>query len=154
MQKTKNINSGQNDPIQLADFQSSECGVMYRVKPGFLRNETIGDTTFVDLFCTNNCSGYHDPTATLSGDSVMITVSYGRRAVQYVLLNGEYLDDNELSLHAKDSILMQETSMMAACDCCFIFKLKILGLDSTKKYMYFYNEQFVDPEFKTKIRTE
>ncbi|MNY34970.1 hypothetical protein D3C86_1693490 [compost metagenome] len=127
---------------------------MYRVKPGFVRNETIGDTTYFDLFCTNNCGGYHDPGASLSGDSVMITVPYGKRAVRYSLLNGEDLDEDELDLHLKDSILMEETLMKTTCDCCFTFKLKILGLDPSKKYRYFYNEQFVDPEYKTKILKE
>ena len=145
---------GQKYLVQLADFQSSECVIMYHVKPGFVRNETIGDTTYIDLYCTNNCSGYHNPSINLSGDSVQITVPYGRREIRYLLRNGEYLDEDDVDLHPKDSVLTEEKIVRATCDCCFTFKLKILGLDPKKKYWYVYNGQFIDPNYKTKIVLE
>lgn len=138
----------QTDSVRLVDIQSSECGGMYRVKPGFIRKETIGDTTFMSLFCSNNCAGYHDPSVSLSGDSVLIHFGYGKRVTRFKLLNGEYIDEEEINLHSKDSILEEVTEAIATCDCCYTFELKVLGLDAAANYNYFYNERYIDPNYK------
>lgn len=71
----------QADSIRLVGFESTECEGIYSVKPGFIRNETIGDTTFVRLFCSNNCEGFHDPKVLLQGDSVQFIVAGGKREI-------------------------------------------------------------------------
>lgn len=139
----------QKDSVRLVDIQSSECKAMIEVIPGFLRKETIGDTTYINLFCSNNCAGYNSPEVTLSGDSVNIQIHYGTKTIRYLLKNGQYIDEDELNTHPKDSVLEEQTETIAACDCCYTFELKILGLDSSKVYSYFYNNQFVDPNYKT-----
>ncbi len=136
------------DSVRLVDIQSSECGGMYQVKPHFLEKETIGDTTYISLSCSNNCAGYHDPSVSLSGDSVLIEIGYGEKITRFKLLNGEYISEEEISLHAKDSILEEVIESFATCDCCYTFNLKILGLDTSKAYTYFYNERFIDPNYK------
>lgn len=138
----------EKDSVRLVDIQSSECGGMYPIKPHFLGKETVGDTTFISLSCSNNCSGYHDPSVSLSGDSVLIHFGYGERVTRFKLLNGEYMDEEEINLHSKDSILEEVTEAIATCDCCYTFNLKILGLDPSKAYTYFYNKKFIDPNYK------
>ncbi len=64
----------QKDSVRLVDFQSSECGETHSKKPHFLSKETIGDTTYISLSCSNYCNGYHDPFVSLHGDSVEIRV--------------------------------------------------------------------------------
>lgn len=34
------------------------------------------------------------------------------------------------------------------CNCCYTFELKTLGLDSSKQYHYFYNGEYIDPDYK------
>lgn len=142
------VAQAQKDSVRLVNIQSSECGGMYYVQPHFLRKETVGDTTFITLSCSNNCSGYHDPSVSLSGDSVLIKVGYGERITRFKLLNGQYLEEEEINLHAKDSILEEVTESIAMCDCCFTFELKVLGLDTGENYNYFYNGKFIDPDYK------
>lgn len=152
----------QKNSVQLVDIQSSECAGMYPVQPHFLSKEMVGDTTYVSLFCTNNCSGYNRPKVSLSADSVKINIGYGARIEEtkmFYRINGKLMDSDELTEweaknHPKkydrsDSTLMiVVTELIATCDCCYTFDLKILGLDSLRNYYYFYNEEFIDPNYK------
>ncbi|MGV3611165.1 MAG: hypothetical protein ACO1N0_09465 [Fluviicola sp.] len=151
----------QTDSIRLVDIQSSECGGMYRVKPGFIRKETSGDTTLMSLFCSNNCAGYHSPGVTWSGDSVFITIHAGEKGMSpsiYYRVNGVIYSPEDLSARERKYdkkysrsdtvIVMEESLMMASCNCCYTFELKVTGLDPSKPYKYFYNEQYIDPEYK------
>lgn len=138
----------QNNIVRLVDIQSSECGGMYYVEPHFLSKETIGDTTYIRLSCSNNCAGYNNPEVRLSADSVLISIHYGSKTTRLKLLNGKYITEEDINSHPKDSILEEVTETFAACDCCFTFDLKILGLDSSKQYQYFYNEVYIDPNYK------
>lgn len=138
----------QTDSVHLVDIQSSECEGVYYVEPHFLSKETIGDTTFISLSCSNNCAGYNSPEVRLSGDSVLISIHYGAKTTRLKLLNGKYIPEEEMNLHPKDSILEEVTETFAACDCCYIFNLKIVGLSSSPNYLYFYNKDFIDPNYK------
>ena len=138
----------QKDSVYLADIQSSECGGSYYVSPHFLSKQIIGDTTYLTLSCTNNCNGYNNPRVTLKDDSVKIAFGYGLKTIRYLLRSGQYIDSAELNKYPKDSILIEQTESIAMCDCCYNFNLKILGLDSTTNYKYFYNENFIDPDYK------
>lgn len=146
------VTQAQKDSVRLVDIQSSECGGDYYIRPHFLSRETVGDTTFVRLSCTNNCSGYHNPSVSLFEDSIVrITVPPGTEVILFKLLNGEYVDENEIILHPKDSILEEVIESYAMCDCCYTFDLKILGLHPSKNYSYFYNEQFIDLNYKAPV---
>lgn len=138
----------QKDSVRLVDIQSSECGGMYYVEPHFLRKETIGDTTYISLSCSNNCAGYNSPEVRLLGDSVLISIRYGAKTTRLKLLNGKYITNQEINLHPKDSILEEVIETFAACDCCFTFNLKIVGLNNSSYYSYFYNKEFIDPNYK------
>ncbi|TSJ47815.1 hypothetical protein [Fluviicola chungangensis] len=138
----------EKDSVRLVDIQSSECGGIYYVKPHFLGKETIGDTTFISLSCSNNCAGYNNPEVRLSEDSVLISIHYGAKTTRLKLLNGKYIHEEDMNLHPKDSILEEVTETFAACDCCYIFNLKIVGLNNPPNYLYFYNKEFIDPNYK------
>lgn len=152
----------QKDSVHLVDIQSSECKAMIEVQPGFVKKEMVGDTTLIDLFCSNNCGGYHDPTVKLSGDSVLITILGGKHYFEpkiYYKVEGELYNNNELKYREKeyhrkydrsDSIVLNEEHLIKTiCDCCYRFNLKIVGLDSLVNYNYYYNHQYIDPAYKT-----
>ncbi|MGV3611164.1 MAG: hypothetical protein ACO1N0_09460 [Fluviicola sp.] len=152
----------QKDSVYLADIQSSECGGEYRIEAHFTSKKTIGDTTYITLSCTNNCSGYHHPKVFLSADSVKIDIGYGLRTKEdkmFYRINGKLMDSRELSeLEAKNypekydrsdsTFLTVVTEWFTTCDCCFTFDLKIVGLDSLRNYQYFYNDEFINPNYQ------
>lgn len=151
----------EKDSVRLVDIQSSECGGMYTVKPGFISKKIVGDTTFIQLFCSNNCGGYHRPNVALMGDSVLITIHAGEKLLKpfvHYKVNGEIYSEDDLRARERrynkkysrsDSIIvLEEVHMLATCNCCYTFELKVTGLDPSKPYKYFYNEQYIDPEYK------
>jgi len=154
--------SAQKDSVRLVDIQSSECKAMIEVRPGFVKKEMHGDTTYIKLFCSNNCAGYYAPRVTLSGDSVLISIRGGKVIMEprkFYLVNNEWINEFDMDelqwgyskkIVPKDStIRMTETMVKAVCDCCYNFELKIRGLDSSATYNYFYNGEYIDPNYKT-----
>jgi hypothetical protein len=154
----------QTDSVRLVDIQSSECGGMYHVEPHFLRKETIGDTTYISLSCSNNCGGYHDPSVELQGDSIFIIIHAGEKEMRPFIrykVNGVIYSEDDLRARERkydkkysraDTVsVMEEVHILTTCDCCYIFDLKISGLDSTKAYSYFYNDHFIDPNYKEPV---
>lgn len=147
---------------QLAAIQSSECGGTYLAEPHFLKKETIGDTTYISLSASNNCFGYHNPTVHLSGDSVFIAIHPGTKRVtyniknkrKYRIINESELEKSGLTNYRDSLHLKQESVLTAECDCCFTFDLKIVGVDASKPYKYFYNNTFVDPDYVRKERED
>lgn len=153
----------QKDSVRLVDIQSSECKAMIEVRPGFVKKELMGDTTFIDLFCSNNCGGYHDPQVKLSGDSVLITIKGGTPIYEPVMMykvSNEWLNLKDWKYFQKKSWPLVECTdsavftimtgiSRALCNCCYRFELKITGLDTSHTYHYFYNEQYIDPAYKT-----
>jgi|GEM_PF-6026821 len=153
----------QKDSVRLVDIQSSECKAMIEVRPGFVKKEMIGDTTYLDLFCSNNCGGYYDPQVKLSGDSVLITIKGGTPTYEPVMMykvNDEWLSLRDWNYFQKkawprvectdSAVFVTMTGLsMAMCNCCYRFELKIEGLDTEKTYNYFYNGQYIDPTYKT-----
>lgn len=141
----------QKDSVRLADIQSSECGGDYYIKPHFLSNRMIGDTTYITLSCTNNCSGYYDPGVEIKGDSVLIQILGGTKYIEYKI-NDKLIPDDELKELGfesyRDSLVLKKVSFSRAmCDCCFTLDLKIVGLNAGSNYSYFYNNQFIDPNY-------
>lgn len=152
----------QTDSVRLVDIQSSECKAMIEVTPGFVKKEMVGDTTFIRLFCSNNCAGYHNPSVSLSGDSVLITIHGGELLMEprkFYLVDNEWINEFDMDelewgyskkiIPTDSTIRMTENLVMAICDCCYNFELKILGLDSSLTYNYFYNGRYIDPNYKT-----
>lgn len=148
----------QKDSVRLVDIRSSECGGTYLSEPHFLKKETIGDTTYISLSGSNNCFGYHNPTVSLSGDSVLITFPPGAKRIIYEIKNKckyKYINESELDelgfANYRDSLhLKQETILTAECDCCFTFDLKIIGINPSKSYKCFYNNVFINPNYVRK----
>lgn len=151
----------EKDSVRLVDIRSSECGGMYHVEPHFTSKLLIGDTTYITLSCTNNCAGYHNPKVFIAGDSVKIDIGYGARTNEdkmFYRINGKLLDIVELNeLESKNypekydrsdsTLITVVTESIAYCDCCYTFDLKIVGLDSSRSYNYFYNEEFINPDY-------
>lgn len=143
----------QKDSVHLVDIQSSDCKAMVELKPGFVKKERTGDTTFIDLFCSNNCAGYHNPSLKVHGDSVLIDIP-GGTIETYFKIKGKLIPEYDLwelclENYRDSASLKRESLVKALCDCCYRFELKITGLDSTKTYNYYYNGQYIDPAYKT-----
>ena len=156
------VSFAQKDSVRLAGIKSSTCKAMIELQPGFVKKEFIGDTLFMDLLCSNNCNGFHDPKVFQRGDSVLIDIPGGEIHFEpetYYKVAGDLYTDSELKskenrtyqkYDRSDSIVViKESLVKSLCDCCFRFELKITGLDTSSSYQYFYNGQYIDPKYKT-----
>jgi hypothetical protein len=137
----------QKDTVYLVSIEKSADCLKPYPNPWFSSNQTISDTSYIRLLGRNDCNGYHDPSVTLSGDTVLISIPCGIVKTVYSI-HGQYFNEEQMNATGlkpyKDSLAFKEVYQKGECTCAFAFDLKISGLNPEVNYQYCYNGEPVD----------
>ena len=140
--------NAQTDSIRLVSFELSEClgqscKIDYRFK---VASETIlKDSLFLQLDGYANCGGVHDVGMYVENDTIKLSFKQGGYVDEPIYFAG-LLDVNELgdTIEIHDSIAGYYKAVNSfMCDCPFLYSFVLTGVDSTIKYGYMINDEFI-----------
>lgn len=137
------INSfSQHDSLSFGKIIKSDCLLMDYLRPQMIAERFHGDTLNLKFLGSINCSGFHNPVARISGDSITIHFENG----ELVKTPWAKLPKSEQKYYADQGIDtvsgVVEQLYKAACVCSFLFDIELLGVNQERDYCYYFSNSY------------